>query len=312
MIDTMKNLTRYVLGICVLALLTSCGGGGSSSGSASLQVAITDLPSSAYSSVTLSIRQIDLMTSTEAGLVNVITLAQPLKVNVLDYNGFALQLGTGVIPADSYRQVRLVLDENPVNGDPLNYVTLNCAELPDEPGCNPDQLWALKTPSGQTSGLKIQLPADLIVHDGDVQRLTLDFDPSTAIVERGDWDPVRHDSKERFLIQPTGIHTLLADVLASYGILTGSVAYADAPTTGPLATVTALEVTTLQPVAATLVDPLADNGATFRFALAAGDYNLQVNAIGYQAVTDGPYTVSESSDEPHPETAAGVITLDPQ
>lgn len=308
----MNNALRLMLVMFTGLLLVSCGGGGGSGGSATLQVAITDLPSAAYSSVTLSIRQIDVVAAGNDTPLNVLTLPASLQINVLNYNGHALMLGEGVIPAQSYHQVRLVLDRNPEVGEPLNYVTLNCSELPDEPSCDPNQIWPLKTPSGHTSGLKILLPGHMQLDAGSVQLLTLDFDPATAIVERGDWDPALHEAKERFLIKPTGIRTLASAGLTSYGILSGAVAYSDAPASGPLAAVTAFDADTLDPVAATLVDPLATPGDSFRFFLAAGDYNLEVMASGYQSATDGPFSLSETSTAPHPVTEVGTFILAPE
>jgi len=313
MINQMNNAFRLLLALLIGLLLASCGGGGDGSGgSATLQVALTDLPSAAYTSVTLSVRQVDLVAAGNDAPHNVLILPESQQVNVLDYSGHSLLLGEGVIPAQSYHQVRLVLDENPATGDPLNYVMLNCSVLPDEPNCDVNKKWPLKTPSGDTSGLKILLPGNLLLDDGSVQRLTIDFAPSTAIVERGDWDPARHEDKERFLIKPTGIRTLLGDVVTSYGILAGAVAYGDGPATGPLAAVTAFDAVTLEPVAATLVNPLDTEGDSFRFFLAAGDYNLEVMANGYQSASDGPFTVTETETGPHPLTDVGTFILAPE
>ena len=38
---------------------------------------------------------------------------------------------------------------------------------------------------------------------------------------------------------------------------------------------------------------------------------MKVKADGYQPVMDGPFTVTESDSDPHPETDVGTFTLEP-
>lgn len=313
-INILKRLKTLLLSLLVGLSLMACGGGGGSdsAGSGTLQVGLTDLPSEAYNSVTITVKEVDVVSDEEedGDVFRVFTLNNSVSVNVLDYKDHSLRLGEGTIPAISYSQIRLVLEENPEIGEPVNYVMLNCSELIEENDCNPEQKWPLKTPSGHTSGLKILLPEHLVMVNGEVVLLTIDFDPETAIVERGDWDPAKHEDKERFLIKPTSIRVVQEGVDDTYGILLGSVEYSDFPDPGPLTVVTALNSTTLAPVAATLVDP-GDATDDFKFFLDAGDYDLKVMADGYNSLSDGPFTVTESSTAPHPETDAEIFILDP-
>jgi hypothetical protein len=308
MITQLRRRVGSFLGVLLGLTLLSCGGQTGSGGSGTLQVNLTDLPSNAYSSVVITVTHIGA--TSESELFDVFTLENPVSVDVLDYQDYSLRLGQGTVPATAYNQLRLVLEENPATGDPVNYVTLNCAELPDEINCDPEQKWPLKTPSGHTSGLKIVLANDLLVTDGGVALLTIDFAPDTAIVERGDWDPARHDDKERFLIKPTGIHVIQEGIDTIYGELFGSVIFADEPVSGPTSVVTVIDTTTLAAVAATIVHPGEEPG-DFRFFLDAGNYDLTVEADGYQSMSDGPFAVTESDVDPRPETDAGAFILEP-
>jgi len=304
-----RTVARVRSGLAALSalLIVSCGGGGTGD-SGTIRIGLTDLPSEAYSSVTITVKQVNVGSNED--VYNALTLSDPVTVNVLDYKDHSLRLGEGSVPATSYNQLRLVLVDNPDTGDPLNYVMLNCENLPDEENCDPEMKWPLKTPSGQSSGMKVSLPADLDLGDGEVVLLTIDFDPGKAIVERGDWRPLRHEAKERFLVKPTGISVVQEVVDDTYGILIGSVAFADAPASGRMAVVTALDPVTLAPVAATVVRP-GETADEFRFFLDAGDYDLAIKATGYTPVEDGPYTVTEANAAPRPETDAGDFVLDP-
>ncbi|NIQ95343.1 MAG: DUF4382 domain-containing protein, partial [Desulfuromonadales bacterium] len=254
---TKQIIAKAKFFLVILAGLPLVACGGSSGGSGTLQVGLSDQPSETYNSVVITVNGVDVVPadSGSAGLQRVVTLSNSVSVNVLDYKNHSLRLGEGTIPATVYSQIRLILDNNPQNGTPVNYVTLNCSELSDELNCDPEKKWPLKTPSGHTSGLKILLPGNLVMNNGEVVLLNVDFDPETAIVERGNWDPALNEDKERFLIKPTGIRLVEEGTDNTYGILAGEVGYADAPASGPLAIVTALNSATLAPVAATLVDP---------------------------------------------------------
>jgi Domain of unknown function (DUF4382) len=62
------------------------------------------------------------------------------------------------------------------------------------------QQYDLKTPSGQTSGVKLKLNKATLKQRETFQ-LLLDFDVAKSIVERGNWKP-GNDKKERYLLKP--------------------------------------------------------------------------------------------------------------
>lgn len=89
-----------------------------------------------------------------------------LTINLLDYqNGATLPLGEVELEAGRYEQIRLILGDE-------NTVTLEGGGT-----------YALNTPSGQTSGYKLKVSAD--IEEGEVYDLIIDFDAHQSIVARG-------------------------------------------------------------------------------------------------------------------------------
>ncbi|OGW32949.1 MAG: hypothetical protein A2X58_05865 [Nitrospirae bacterium GWC2_56_14] len=200
--------------VVALAHLPGCSGsGGGTAPSGTLQVGLTDKQSDAFQQVVVTIREVRLV---PAGLENaqdndprlpiVVSYGTPHIVDILTLRFQQEILGTIIIPAGNYNQVRLILEPNP-NGqgqDPVNYLTLKS---------DPSVKIPLKTPSGQQSGLKVL--GQFEVKPGIINAILLDFDPNTAIVDRGNGD---------YNLKPTGIRIVQpAGPLASFGSLTGTV-----------------------------------------------------------------------------------------
>jgi hypothetical protein len=164
---------------------------------------------------------------------------------VLDYvNGkSALLVSTDFAPGD-IKEIRLVLGSN-------NYVV-----------GNDNQQYALKTPSGQTSGVKLKLQ-NVTVSAGTTYQLLLDFDAAKSIVERGNWRP-SNDKKERYLLKP--VVRVVAQSLR--GGLRGTVNPAAA-----LPQVLAIRSSIVGP---DTVSTFADASGAFQLnALPAGTYQVQ-------------------------------------
>ncbi|MCB2378586.1 DUF4382 domain-containing protein [Hymenobacter sp. BT635] len=129
----------------------------------------------------------------------------PQALNVLEYvNGrSALLVSTDFAPGD-LKEIRLILGPN-------NTVTTRDGEV-----------YTLKTPSGQTSGVKLKLDKATL-RQGETFQLLLDFDVAKSIVERGNWKP-GNDKKERFLLKP--VIRLVAQEIAGgiYGTVTPAAA----------------------------------------------------------------------------------------
>ncbi|MFD1870980.1 DUF4382 domain-containing protein [Hymenobacter bucti] len=177
-----------LLGLAGAALLGLAGCSKNESDSASgtaakLEVRLTDAPGN-FSAVVLDVRQVEVHLKEASDPAGWQTLAfTPQAVNVLDYvNGkSALLVNTDFAPGD-LKEIRLVLGPN-------SYVV----------GTD-NQQYDLKTPSGQTSGVKLKLD-NVTLQANATYQLLLDFDVAKSIVERGNWR-AGNDKKERYLLKP--------------------------------------------------------------------------------------------------------------
>jgi hypothetical protein len=182
----MINYRLLTLASAALLSLAGCSKNSADEASASaakLEVRLTDAPGN-FKAVVLDVQQIEVHVKDENDPSGWQTLAfTPQAVNVLDYvNGkSALLVSTDFAPGD-LKEVRLVLGPN-------SYVV----------GTDGDT-YALKTPSGQTSGVKLKL-AGVTLAAGSTYQLLLDFDVAKSIVERGNWK-AGNDKKERYLLKP--------------------------------------------------------------------------------------------------------------
>ena len=139
----------------------------SDNGTAKMQVRMTDAPGD-YAEVNIDIKSVQVHKDGDDDESEWITLDQinPGVYNLLDFaNGKDTLLASSTLPAGRISQLRLILGDN-------NTLKLKNGEVKP-----------LKTPSGQTSGVKLQINADL---ESDVTYvLLLDFDAAKSIVPRG-------------------------------------------------------------------------------------------------------------------------------
>jgi hypothetical protein len=289
------------LSIFVIVLLsTACGGGGGSDSSSSasvstgtLQVALTDAVDPRLKEVVISIREIRAVPNgrdaeKDRGLPLIKTFDPSLVVNVLDLAYQQELLGEALVPAGTYNQIRLILDENADPAAPVNYVTFKDNT---QVGLDAEE-FNLKTPSGQTSGLKVL--GKFTVLPGEITAIALDFDPAKAI----------HETKpDQWMLKPTGIRIVaMQDMLPQYGAIAGQVlAVGDVPVTG--AVVSIVPVDSEAAIASGVVVP---EDATFRALLPAGTYIVHIDAEGYQPVSSDPESFAVKIGE---ETEAGVFYL---
>lgn len=174
--------------ILPLALLTtavaftSCSKDEESS-SSKLQIKLMDAPGD-FQSVFLDVQKIEVHLKEETNPDGWKILPfQAQAINVLEYvNGrSALLVDTDFEPGD-LKEIRLMLG-------PDSYVI-----------GKDGQRYDLKTPSGQSSGVKLKLEKAAVQERATFQ-LLLDFDVAKSIVERGNWRP-NNDKKERYLLKP--------------------------------------------------------------------------------------------------------------
>lgn len=197
----MKINRLLPLACAALLGLAGCSKSDSESANSSkLEVRLIDAPGD-FSGVVLDVRQIEVHLKEENDpngwkMLNF----SPQAINVLDYvNGrSALLVNDDFAPGD-LKEIRLILgpDSYVIGRDGLQY--------------------ALKTPSGQTSGVKLKLEK-CTLKARETFQLLLDFDVAKSIVERGNWR-VGNDKKERYLLKPV-IRVVAQDIR---GGLRGSV-----------------------------------------------------------------------------------------
>lgn len=149
----------------ILTLISCSRNQSSDAGSARLQVRLTDGPFTDAKEVWVDVRQIEVIYSDSSHPV-VLNGAHPGMYNLLDFaNGRDTLLADATVPAGTISQIRLILGDN-------NYIVNHSG----------DQL-PLTTPSGQQSGLKVQVHQP--VSGGILYRLILDFDAGRSIIQAG-------------------------------------------------------------------------------------------------------------------------------
>ena len=174
--------TAAIAAFAAAISLTACGGGGGGIGGtgASMGTAhfsLTDAPTCGYDAVNLTIAKVRVHQSASAvdaddGWSEVV-LNPAKRVDLLTLtNGVLEDLGQTALPAGKYTQLRLVLADNDT-AHPLanSVIPTGAAET------------ALTTPSGQQSGIKLNV--DLDVESGKVADFVLDFDACKSVVKRG-------------------------------------------------------------------------------------------------------------------------------
>ncbi len=160
---------KFILPILLSGLVwfSSCDSNNDNGGTAKMQVHLTDSPGD-YAEVNVDIKSVQIHKDADDDESEWITLDQinPGVYNLLDFtNGKEALLASATLPAGKVSQIRLILGNN------------NSLKLKDGTVVN------LKTPSGQSSGVKLKIDAEL---ESDVTYVVLlDFDAAKSIVARG-------------------------------------------------------------------------------------------------------------------------------
>src|SRR5258705_2673224 len=161
----MKNMLRWVnVGLLVgfVAFIWSCSSHDSQL--ATVQVRLTDAPGD-FEEVNIDIQDVQVNSDTSSGGWVSLDVKNKGVYNLLKLtNGLDTLLGDIQLPEGEISQIRLILGNN-------NTVKVSGQSL------------ALKTPSAQQSGLKIQVHTTLKA--GVNYNITLDFDAARSIVATG-------------------------------------------------------------------------------------------------------------------------------
>ena len=174
-----------ILSTVLLGALAACGGGGGSD-TGTLRVALTDAPACGYDAVNVTIQKVRVHKSstasdTDAGWSEIV-LSPAKRVDLLTLtNGLFEPLGQTPLPTGHYTQLRLVLGTNDATTPMANSVV---------PSGGSET--ALTTPSGQQTGLKMNI--DMDVGANQMIDLVLDFDACKSVVRAG--------SSGQYLLKP--------------------------------------------------------------------------------------------------------------
>jgi len=177
----MLRTFKLAFGGVIFAALAACGGGGGSTGqvaeTGTLRLALTDAPSCGYDSVNITVEKVRVHQSSSAndsdsGWSEVV-LSPSRRINLLNLtNGVLDELGQTPLPTGKYTQLRMILAENtPANPLANSVKPTGSAEV------------ALKTPSGQQSGVKTNINIDIAANK--LADFVLDFDACKSIVSAG-------------------------------------------------------------------------------------------------------------------------------
>jgi len=188
---------RAALSAVVLGALLACGGGGGGGSipvgvtptptatatptptaeKGTLRLAMTDAPACGYDAVNVTVTKVRVhqaanAAESEAGWQD-LPVDPPARIDLLSLtNGVLFELGQLPLPVGKYTQLRLVLAENGGSTPLANSV------IPT--GKNEV---ALKTPSGQQSGLKAN--ANIDVAPNQMADFVIDFDACKSVVKAG-------------------------------------------------------------------------------------------------------------------------------
>lgn len=166
-----KEKMRYGLSVllaslCAVSLLISCED--NDTGTARLELRLTDAPGD-YEEVNVDIQEVkvnvgdDTNGDDDSGWQSLAITKGVYDLKKLT-NGIDTLLGVVELPPGKISQIRLVLGNN-------NTLKID------------GQSYALKTPSGQQSGLKVQVHQEL--KSGITYKVLLDFDAARSIVDKG-------------------------------------------------------------------------------------------------------------------------------
>ncbi len=180
-------------------------------GTAKLNVSLTDAPGD-FAEVNVEVLGVEVSKeeqATESGW-QPLAMAKTGIINLLDLsNGKSALLASSELPIGKISQIRLKLGNN------------NTLKLKD------GTTVALTTPSGQTSGLKLQINQEL---EADVTyEILLDFDAAKSVVKRGNTDKYNLKPVIRTITQAVagGIRGKVIPVAAKAGILVLNAAATD-------------------------------------------------------------------------------------
>jgi hypothetical protein len=268
------------------SLLVACGGGGSDSNSSTgtLRLSITDAPACGYDNVWVTIEKVRVHQSSNAGDNDSgwseVALPAPQRIDLLTLtNGTLLPLGQTELPAGTYTQMRLVLGSTPPPGSPAGMLA-NAIK----PSGGTET--ALTTPSGQQSGLKMNVNID--VPASKVADFAIDFDACRSFHKAG--------KSGKYLLTPV---LSVTPIISEAG--QRIVGFVDPTLANTGTTVSAQQAGV--PVRATPPDP---TGRFTLYPMPAGNYDLVITAAGRVTAVMTGVPVTEAATTPVNSLATAI------
>ena len=164
---------RILLVLLLISVLAVAACDDSESGLAQLEVLLTDAPSDYIESADVIFSRVYLK-----GGPNDVDLLDP-EEDTVTYDllqlrdGIEARLAGGLIPADEYAQLRLVVESATVTlADGVTFTDGSSTAT-------------LFVPSGMQSGIKVQLSEPIVAEDGSLTIIVVDFDVDESFVIHG-------------------------------------------------------------------------------------------------------------------------------
>ncbi len=204
------NKLRLSLSVVALLALASCGGGGGggdAGSSGTLRLALTDAPACGFDKVSVTVLKVRVHQSSTAsdsdGGWSEIVLSPAKRIDLLSLtNGVLFELGQTPLPTGKYTQMRLVLGDNNV-ANPLANSVVPTGGIETE----------LTTPSGQQSGIKINIDLDIAANK--MADFVLDMDACKSISVVGAGKSGKYLLKPQLRLIPRYVNGVLGFVDAS-------------------------------------------------------------------------------------------------
>lgn len=180
----MKPFSYLRTGLACAALISlyACGGGGGTAtpaaDSGTLSLAMTDAPACGYDHVYVTVQKVRVNQSSTAADSDAgwseIVLNPAARLDLLSLtNGVLSELGQTPLPTGKYTQLRLVLADNGAAAPWANSVVPTGGTTE----------FALKTPSGQQSGVKANIDIDIAANK--MADFVIDFNACKSVVSAG-------------------------------------------------------------------------------------------------------------------------------
>lgn len=255
-------MKRILLGIIpMLLFLAACGGQGSQ-GTGQARVMLTDAPATLADTLPVTFSQVELVGEAEGRAVIAV---EPQTIDVLTLrNGGLEMLGEAELPAGTYEQLRLIVDDAKIGFG-------GGAEVHD-----------VTVPSGAQTGLKINIEPALVVAAGQTSEVVLDFDAGRAVIENP-------PGSGNYILKPTAIRAV-----ATSGTVEGNVSAGGGAAGEPQVPLAGVLVVVYDQGGNEVTSTVTEADGSFRLiTLVPGTYDFQLSLEGYGSLLVEDVVVAE-------------------